>query len=176
MAYNLDNYEPVEVRLERFWEKYPNGRVQTNVLEKTESSILIASAIYAERNDINPIATGIAEEIKSNSGVNRDAWVENAETSSIGRAIANGGFAAKGKRPSREEMQKVERRQAEPVVSPEILALAQEALDQVPTIESIEELKDFYTGAKDAGLLAVVVNGKTLNSAITARKTELEKK
>jgi len=67
-------------------------------------------------------------------------------------------------------------RKTEPVVSPEILALAQEALDQVAGIESIEELKDFYTGAKDAGLLAVVVNGKTLNSAITARKTVLEKK
>jgi len=102
--------------------------------------------------------------------------VENCETSALGRALANGGFAAKGKRPSREEMQKVERRQAEPVVSPEILALAQEALDQVAGIESIEELKDFYTGAKDDGLLAVVVNGKTLNSAITARKTVLEKK
>jgi len=67
-------------------------------------------------------------------------------------------------------------RKTEPVVSPEILALAQEALDQVAGIESIEELKDFYTGAKDAGLLAVVVNGKTLNSAITARKSVLEKK
>jgi len=176
MAYNLDNYETVETRLERFWEKYPTGRTQTQVLEKTESSILMIASIYAERNDLNPIATGIAEEIKSNSGVNRDAWVENCETSALGRALANGGFAAKGKRPSREEMQKVERRQAEPVVSPEILALAQEALDQVAGIESIEELKDFYTGAKDAGLLAVVVNGKTLNSAITARKTVLEKK
>jgi hypothetical protein len=71
--------------------------------------------------------------------------------------------------------QKVERRQATPEVSPETLALAKEAYDQVPTIESIEELKDFYTGAKDAGLLSVTVNGKTLNSVITARKSELEK-
>ena len=81
MAYNLDNYETVETRLERFWEKYPTGRTQTQVLEKTESSILMIASIYAERNDLNPIATGIAEEIKSNSGVNRDAWVENCETS-----------------------------------------------------------------------------------------------
>ena len=176
MAYNLDDYEPVAPRLERFWENYPTGRVSTQVLEKTESSILMIASIYAERNDLNPIATGIAEEIKSNSGVNRDAWVENCETSALGRALANGGFAAKGKRPSREEMQKVERRQATPVVSVETLTLAKEALDQVAEIESIEELKDFYTGAKDAGLLAVVVEGKTLNAAISAHKLELEKK
>ena len=67
-------------------------------------------------------------------------------------------------------------RKTEPEVSPELLALAKEAYDQIPTIETIEELKDFYTGAKDAGLLAVVINGKTLNAVITARKTVLEKK
>jgi hypothetical protein len=35
--------------------------------------------------------------------------LENCETSAIGRALANAGFAAKGKRPSREEMAKVEK-------------------------------------------------------------------
>ena len=72
MAYNLDNYETVETRLERFWEKYPNGRTNTQVLEKTESSILMIASIYAERNDLNPIATGIAEEVKSSSELTAD--------------------------------------------------------------------------------------------------------
>jgi hypothetical protein len=175
MAYNLDNYEPVEVRLERFWEKYPNGRTHTAVLEKTETSILMIGSIYAERNDLNPIATGIAEEIKSNTGVNRDAWVENCETSALGRALANGGFAAKGKRPSKEEMEKVQRRAELPTVSPETLALAKDGIEQVAGIESLAELKMFYTGAQEAGLLTVVIDGKTLNQVISNRKKELEK-
>ena len=179
MAYNLDNYEPVEVRLERFWEKYPNGRTHTAVLEKTVDSILMIGSIYAERNDLNPIATGRAEEIKSNSGVNRDAWVENCETSCLGRALANGGFAAKGgKRPSKEEMQKVARREEIAVTAPawtdEQKALAVEAIDQVSGIQSVAELKMFYTGAQEAGLLSIKVDGKTLNSTISARKKELE--
>jgi hypothetical protein len=33
--------------------------------------------------------------------------LENCETSAIGRALANAGYASKGKRPSREEMSKV---------------------------------------------------------------------
>jgi hypothetical protein len=53
-------------------------------------------SIYADRNDLNPIATGIAEEIKGSSPVNRDAWVENCETSALGRALANGAICRKG--------------------------------------------------------------------------------
>jgi hypothetical protein len=176
MAYNLDNYEPVDVRLERFWEKYPNGRTHTAVLEKTENSILMIGSIYADRADLNPIATGIAEEVKSNSGVNRDAWVENAETSALGRALANGGFAAKGgKRPSKEEMEKVERRSVEPTYTDDQINLALEAISQVPEIVSVAELKLFYTGAQEAGLLQIPVDGSTLNKVISARKKELEK-
>ena len=178
MAYNLDNYEPVEVRLERFWEKYPNGRTHTAVLEKTETSILMIGSIYAERNDLNPIATGIAEEIKSNSGVNRDAWVENCETSALGRALANGGFAAKGKRPSKEEMQKVARREEIAVTAPawtdEQKALAVEALEQVAGIESVAELKLFYQGCNEANLLDIPTNGITIKKAVADRKKDLE--
>ena len=173
-SFNLDNYETVETRLEKFWEKYPNGRIQTAVLEKTDASILVSSAIYAERIDLNPIATGIAEEIKSQSGVNKDAWVENCETSAIGRALANGGFASKGKRPSREEMEKVQRRNPEPTA--EQLSDAQTAVEQVADITSLAELKVLYEGVRDAGLLNINVNGKSVNSIITARKSELEKK
>jgi len=178
VAYNLDNYEPVEVRLERFWEKYPNGRTHTAVLEKTETSILMIGSIYAERNDLNPIATGIAEEIKSNSGVNRDAWVENCETSALGRALANGGFAAKGKRPSKEEMQKVARREEIAVTAPawtdEQKALAVEALEQVAGIESVAELKLFYQGCNEANLLDIPTNGTTIKKAVADRKKDLE--
>jgi hypothetical protein len=177
VAYNLDNYEPVEVRLERFWEKYPNGRTHTAVLEKTENSILMIGSIYADRADLNPIATGIAEEVKGSSPVNRDAWVENCETSALGRALANGGFAAKGKRPSKEEMEKVARRAEapkEPAYTDDQVNLALEAISQVPEISSVAELKLFYTGAQEAGLLQIPVDGSTLNKVISARKKELE--
>ena len=75
------------------------------------------------------------------------------------------------------EVQKVERAQVEPVappVSPEQLSLAKEAIDQVSGIQSVAELKMFYTGAQEAGLLSIKVDGKTLNSTISARKKELE--
>jgi len=51
---------------------------------------------------------GHAYEEKTDRGVNATSHVENCETSAIGRALANWTYQA-GKRPSREEMQKVDR-------------------------------------------------------------------
>jgi deoxycytidylate deaminase len=57
------------------------------------------------------IATGWAEEIRGQGNVNKSSHVENAETSSLGRALANAGLSGSDftKRPSREEMGKVVR-------------------------------------------------------------------
>ena len=178
MAYNLDNYEPVDARIDAFWAKYPNGRMATDIHEKTDTTIVIKASIYKDANDAHPLATGFAEEVKGSSPVNRVSWVENCETSAIGRALANANFAAKGKRPSREEMEKVERYShtdhAQPTITDEQVNLAKEALEQIPGIETMDELKLFYSGAQSAGILSIKVNGKTLNQAIGARKKELE--
>jgi hypothetical protein len=53
----------------------------------------------------------LAEETVQGRGVNATSALENCETSAIGRALANAGYAAKGKRASREEMQKVAAKQ-----------------------------------------------------------------
>jgi len=64
--------------------------------------------------DAYPWTTGFAEETVSTRGVNSTSALENCETSAIGRALANAGYAAKGKRPSREEMAKVNQAQPKP--------------------------------------------------------------
>jgi hypothetical protein len=63
--------------------------------------------IYFKNTETVPTATGYAQEIRSDRGVNSTSFVENCETSAIGRALANCGYATHGKRPSREEMSKV---------------------------------------------------------------------
>ena len=74
-------------------------------------------------------------------------------------------------------MQKVERTEAilkEPSFTPEQQQLALDALEQVPAIDSVAELKLFYKGAQEAGILTIPVLNTTLNASITARKKELE--
>jgi hypothetical protein len=109
--FNLENYETVEERLKVFWKENPEGRIFTEVVHETDdgSCVTIRAFIYKDENDTNPISTGIAQETKGQGGfANTDAWVENCETSAIGRALANWKYQGSNKpRPSAEEMSKV---------------------------------------------------------------------
>ena len=105
--FNLADYEPVEVRLEKFIKDYPSFRISTE-LEVVEATRYIVKAyLFKDAGDSLAWATGYAEETVTSRGVNQTSALENCETSAIGRALANAGYAPKGKRPSREEMSKV---------------------------------------------------------------------
>jgi hypothetical protein len=105
--FNLADYEPVEVRLEKFIKDYPTFRIATE-LEVVEATRYIVKAyLFKDASDGVAWATGYAEETVTSRGVNQTSALENCETSAIGRALANAGYAPKGKRPSREEMTKV---------------------------------------------------------------------
>jgi hypothetical protein len=81
------------------------------MMNYTGDACVFYCELYADKFDKVPVSTGYAEEVKSDRGVNATSFVENCETSAIGRAIANCPLQApaSGPRPSRNEMQKVER-------------------------------------------------------------------
>ena len=110
--FNLENYETVDERLEKFWEKYPDGRIATELVSAQEGRYIVQAFIYKTYADSVAFATGLAEETISTRGVNATSACENAESSAIGRALHTGGISkhSEGKpRPSREEMVKVTR-------------------------------------------------------------------
>lgn len=106
--FKLEDYEPVEDRLKRFWADHPDWAVLTT-LESDVSDIkevIYKSSLVDEKGHIR--ATGWAHETQGEGFVNTTSHIENCETSAIGRALANLGYQG-SKRPSREEMEKVER-------------------------------------------------------------------
>jgi len=160
MAFNLADYETVESRLEKFWKEYPDGRISTE-LEVCEAHRYVVKA-YLFRTFLDQVAysTGFAEEKDSDRGVNATSALENCETSAIGRALANAGFATKGKRPSREEMVKVS-------LKPVILK------EKYP-----EPVKDAWTieNPKDVQQVVQVQGAPTLNSAMNLLTDEMNAK
>jgi hypothetical protein len=105
--FNLADYETVEVRLEKFIKDYPDFRIATELEVCDRDRYVVKAYLYKVATESVAWTTGYAEEKVTDRGVNSTSALENCETSAIGRALANAGYAAKGKRPSREEMSKV---------------------------------------------------------------------
>ena len=113
MAFNLDDYEPVASRLDRFLKAHPDARVITDLVHYLSDVAVFKAELWI---DGEIIATGWAEEIRGqNSAVNKTSHLENCETGAVGRALANAGLSGSdfAKRPSREEMGKVQRMQGD---------------------------------------------------------------
>jgi len=107
--FNLADYETVEVRLEKFIADYPNFRIATELESHLNDRFIVKAYNYKDIAEHVAFATGYAEEKVTDRGVNSTSALENCETSAIGRALANAGYAAKGKRASQSEMAKVNR-------------------------------------------------------------------
>jgi hypothetical protein len=111
----FEDYVPVAERLERFYERYPDGRITTSIVQHDLETgfVLMRAEVFRSPDDAQPAATGHAFEVRGESYVNKTSYVENAETSSVGRALAMLGFEVKRGIASREELQKTARMQPE---------------------------------------------------------------
>lgn len=177
--FDLESYETVAERTIRAREQFPDLRIINTPLETVRDEFnrpiqyIMMSQIYV--GEIL-MAQDVAEEIVGNGPVNKTSALENASTSATGRALANMGFMGadpRKTRPSREEMEKVER-MTTPTHSPEQEQMAVTAIAQINDIQTIAELRNFYTGAQEAGILHIQINGQSINGLIGARKKALE--
>lgn len=165
--FNLEDYETVEERLIKYWKDNPNGRIFTKVLEFSASRFIVEAAVYRSMEDLHPWATGLAEETVQGRGVNATSALENCETSAIGRALANAGFATKGKRASREEMGKVAAKAATDNLIQETKAkLGQTAKEYVPIPKeddpwTIREAQPAATVDEAVNLVKDIIGGQT---------------
>ena len=125
--FDPDSYAPVAARLELFYQRYPTGRIYTELVQHTEREIVFRAAIYRAAEDREPAATGWAAERIGDGEINAVACLENTETSAIGRALANLGFLASRLRPSAEEVAQTARARARLGLEPDLRQLLRTA-------------------------------------------------
>lgn len=101
----LKDYVEVNVRVERFYEKYPNGRIVTEILSWENGVVVMKASVYRDMADPVPSATGHAYEKEGSTFINKTSALENCETSAVGRALAMLGFEIKKSIASKEEVE-----------------------------------------------------------------------
>ncbi len=111
MAFNLSDYQTVQDRIEIFRQKYPDGRIINEIVLINEQQVVVKSSIYLDGTTMHPACVDFAQETIGSTNINKSSFLENCTTSATGRAISllAGDMSPKGKRPSREEMSKVQR-------------------------------------------------------------------
>ena len=115
--FDLENYETVDERIHKFWEMYPAGSIQTDLFSETRADNRlewVCKASVKTNRDEGIVVTGWATEYE---GANKFAPTnapELAETSAIGRALANLGLSKVGKRASQDEVASARSKEAAP--------------------------------------------------------------
>lgn len=158
-SFDLSKYQTVQQRIDLFWVKFPSGRFNTEIVSFTENQVLVKAEVWTDWAEDNPRAVDYAEEKLTNSGVNRTSFVENAITSALGRAISQlgGDLSPSGLKPSREEMEKVQR------------VTENDVYTAMLACKSVEELRSVYAEAQKAGV------SSQLLKEISARADGLKK-
>lgn len=87
------SYAEVNQRVLAFWELFPNGRIVTKQLADDGSRCEFMAAVYRDKADEQATSTGHAFEVKSGH-INSTSYIENCETSAVGRALAFMGIGA----------------------------------------------------------------------------------
>lgn len=128
----LKDYVEVNVRIERFYQKYPNGRINTNIQSLDNGVVIMRADVFREAADQVPAATGHAYEKEGSSYINRTSYIENCETSAVGRALAILGFEIKKSVASKEEVANAKHQQQQ----------SQPATPQVPLEHSSQHPSD----------------------------------
>ena len=153
---SVKQYAMVTERIKAFRSICPAGAIVTEILNDIDGVVTIKATISDENGAI--IATGIAQEKESASFINKTSYIENCETSAVGRALGFLGFGCDDSLASAEEVKnaieaqdtiKAEEKKAETLNAREVKAfrkwIAENGIDESKLcagckVESLEQL------------------------------------
>lgn len=155
-------YAEVPERVQAFRKLYPDGRIVTDILSIENGVCIMRATVYA-RNEIGEewvLATGTAYEKEGGSYINKTSYIENCETSAVGRALGFIGIGSTDSIASAEEVQNAINNQERPPekVSEREARVLRQMMDELETdvnaflgyyhVKKVEDMtKDQYVQA-----------------------------
>lgn len=95
-------YVQVNERVKGFRELCPNGRIETEIVDLSNGVVTMKAYVSDDNGKL--LATGYAQEKETSSYINKTSFIENCETSAIGRALGWVGIGVDGSMASAEEV------------------------------------------------------------------------
>lgn len=97
------DYAEVNQRIKAFRMLYPNGTILTEMVSNQNGVCIFKASVYDGEDHI--LATGTAYEKEGSTFINKTSYIENCETSAVGRALGMCGFGIDTSIASAEEVQ-----------------------------------------------------------------------
>jgi hypothetical protein len=135
-------YETVASRVARFREFYPEYTIQTKIIKIDADECIVEAGILNE--DSRLIANGHAQEFRANSQINRTSYVENCETSAIGRALAAFGIGGTEFASANEVVNAIHQQKQPEKPTINMQALIKQITDTKSLDELLKAFKDVY--------------------------------
>lgn len=141
-----NQYAEVNQRIKAFRMVYPMGFILTEMRSNVDGVCVFTASVgyYDEHGERYVIGTGTAYEKESSSYINKTSYIENCETSAVGRALGMAGFGIDTSVASAEEVKNAIAQQAR--VTPEQIERLKQLVPDIPgmlkyyKVNTIEEM------------------------------------
>lgn len=95
-------YAQVNDRVKAFRQLCPMGTIETEIIALENGVVTMKAVVTDEEGHV--LGTGLAQEKESSSFINKTSFIENCETSAVGRALGFAGIGVDGSMCSAEEL------------------------------------------------------------------------
>ena len=163
------NYIEVNQRVKAFRYVYPKGRIETKIIslegEIGKRTVLMRCEVFDDLGNL--LSVGYAEEKEDSTFINKTSFIENCETSCVGRALGMSGFGIDTSIASYEEVETAIANQDKKPAKATILKQSQLAM--LYTKDEIDKMLEHYKVKTTEDLPRDVVD-----KYVNARKDKLK--
>lgn len=155
------DYVPVSERIKAFRLIYPRGQIVTEIVGLANGVCTMKASVFDDEGRL--LGTGHGQEKEGSTFINKTSYIENCETSAIGRALGSCGIGLDNGFASFEEVANAKLQQGENV-EPKA-TISNEQWKNLNRMYSKDEIKAMY---EELG----ITNGKNIPIEYYERKTE----
>lgn len=148
------DYAEVNQRIKAFRMVYPTGPIETEMISNEDGICIFKATVRNEEGDL--LATGTAYERENSTFINKTSYIENCETSAVGRALGMCGFGIDTSVASAEEIQNAIANQEKPKTKTK----SKETKEIMITEQQKELIKKSFTAEEIKGYLGDVKKQK----------------